>query len=113
MPYTRFVPFGLGRRGMRSQGFERRDKRSFRRWLRRRGKPERRYVTKSGAVLTKRDLERLADEAERGYCTETVWTEDDYVARCFRPLPCPLHTLDDGTRLEDQEIGAEHDDPGT
>lgn len=40
MPYTRFVSYGLGRTGLRSREFERRDKRSFRRWMRRRRKAE-------------------------------------------------------------------------
>ena len=45
------------------------------------------YRTRSGAVLTEADLDRLADEAERGYCTELV-TRD---ARCFKPMPCAEH----------------------
>jgi len=48
------------------------------------------YRTRSGAVLTEADLDRLADEAERGYCTELV-TRDSVVARCFKPMPCAEH----------------------
>jgi hypothetical protein len=48
------------------------------------------YMTQSGAVLTQADLGRLADEAERGYCTELV-TRDSVVARCFEPMPCAEH----------------------
>jgi hypothetical protein len=52
-----------------------------------------RYRTKSGTILTEEDLARLADEAERGYCTALVST-DDFTARCFRPMPCPVHGPD-------------------
>lgn len=38
--YRRHVAFGLGHKGMKSREFERRDKRSFRRWMRRRGNNE-------------------------------------------------------------------------
>ena len=60
------------------------------------------YVTKSGKVLTDADLQALADEAERGYCTEagsrrvrTRATPDspwvDEQGWCGNPLPCPIH----------------------
>jgi hypothetical protein len=56
------------------------------------------YVTKSGTVLSRADLERLADEAEAGYCVELVETPDAR-ARCFRPMPCPVHrTTDERTQ---------------
>jgi len=45
------------------------------------------YVTKAGTVLTEDDLDRLAAEAERGYCT---W--GTCLGRvCGKPLPCPTH----------------------
>jgi hypothetical protein len=53
---------------------------------------EKRYRTKSGTVLTEADLQRLVDEAEAGYCTAIVETED-FRARCFRPMPCPIHPI--------------------
>jgi len=48
------------------------------------------YRTKSGAMLTADDLRRIATEAEQGYCVERV-TTDEAIARCFRPMPCPIH----------------------
>jgi hypothetical protein len=55
-----------------------------------------RYVTKSGTVLTEEDLKKLADEAEGGYCIERVSTQD-FIARCFKPMPCPIHGGGDDT----------------
>jgi hypothetical protein len=52
------------------------------------------YRTKSGTILTDDDLRALADEAERGYCTALVSTED-FRARCFKPMPCPVHGGED------------------
>jgi hypothetical protein len=52
------------------------------------------YRTKSGTILTEEDLQRLADEAERGYCVAIVEVregEGNIFARCFKPLPCPDH----------------------
>lgn len=42
--YSRFVPYGLGHQGLKSREFERRSKRSFRRWLRRKGKHDAQMV---------------------------------------------------------------------
>jgi hypothetical protein len=53
--------------------------------------PSKTYVTKSGTVLTEADLKKLADEAEAGYCTATVEAAD-HRARCFKPLPCSIHS---------------------
>lgn len=36
--YTRWVSYGLGHKGLKSKVFERRNKRSFRKWLRRTGR---------------------------------------------------------------------------
>ena len=38
--YTRFVPYGVGRKGLRSKPFERRSKPSYRKWRRRKDKNE-------------------------------------------------------------------------
>jgi len=62
-----------------------------------------RYRTKSGTILTDVDLERLADEAEAGYCTAIVETKDDHGremwrSRCFKPMPCPDHGGPDAER---------------
>jgi len=56
---------------------------------------DKRYVTKSGAVLTEADLARLVREGERGYCVAIVTTEDGSQARCFRPMPCAEHAEDE------------------
>jgi hypothetical protein len=53
-------------------------------------KPLKTYVTKTGMVLTEADVQRLADEAEGGYCVVIVDT-GEVLARCFKPLPCPDH----------------------
>lgn len=38
--YTRFIGYGLGHTGRKSEGFERRSKKSFNKWLRHRLKKE-------------------------------------------------------------------------
>jgi hypothetical protein len=40
MPYERLVSYGLSRKDIKSRTFERRSKRSFRRWTRRKLKSE-------------------------------------------------------------------------
>jgi len=52
------------------------------------------YRTQSGTILTERDLDRLANEAEAGYCVEKVRTGDSIV-RCFKPMPCSVHGEED------------------
>lgn len=44
------------------------------------------YETMTGRTLTEADIEKLAAEAERGYCVEKV---DG--ALCGQPLPCWAH----------------------
>ena len=58
------------------------------------GRHVKRYRTRSGTILTEADLARLVEEAERGYCTVIVETADSR-ARCFQPMPCPVHGGDD------------------
>lgn len=41
--------------------------------------------TKTGKVITEEELDALADQAERGYCVETVLRSGSYGV-CGRPL---------------------------
>jgi hypothetical protein len=47
------------------------------------------YVTATGRVLSDADIDALAEEANRGYCT--AYRTAPAAGRCWRPLPCDEH----------------------